>query len=92
MNPKRLWATAATIVVLSAFGPHSSGVWAQDETAFCRQGWDWVRLVQICSSLKRYWGFTSAQVWIPFLVEPELARARRLRYYFLTEIRVLWCR
>ena len=49
MNSKRLWATAATIFVLSALGPHSSGVWAQNDTAVCGQGWDWVRLVQIFS-------------------------------------------
>ena len=49
MNPKRPWATAAAIFVLSAFGAHSSGIWAQNNMAICRPGWEWVRLVQICS-------------------------------------------
>ena len=53
MNSKRLWATAAAIFALSAFGLHSSVVWAQKPTAVCLSDWEWVCFIQACSSSKR---------------------------------------
>ena len=91
MNPKRLWATAAAIFVLPAFGPHSYGVRAQNVMAVCRRGWEWVRPVQICS-LEKDRGVMSAQVWIPLLVEQEISWARRLQYRFIIGRRMSWYR
>lgn len=53
MNLRRLLATAAAVSVLSGFGPHSSGVWAQDNVtmAVCHPGWEWVRFFK--SALSR---------------------------------------
>jgi len=39
MNLKRLWVTVVAIFALSAYGPRSPGVRAQQ--AACRPGWEW---------------------------------------------------
>ena len=80
MNSKQIWATTATILVLSTFGPRSPGVWAQDAMAACRRGWEWVRhmLAHLFASKKN-----RLPVALPALTrgsysfaEPELAWAR----------------
>ena len=43
MTSKRLWMTAAIILVLFMSGPYTSGVWAQSKPAVCAAGWEWVR-------------------------------------------------
>lgn len=54
MSSKQFWVTAtATVLALSAFGPRSSGVWAQSEIAACQAGWEWARYIHSLFASKK---------------------------------------
>ena len=77
MNSKQLRVTVAAIFALSAYGPRSSGVWAQtDEMAACRAGWEWVRPIQSCSPLTTKTSccrfFVGAHVWNAYLCRTRI--------------------